>query len=99
MEIELQKHFGKGLAYSKEPNSGFHHSVYNINSKQIPYREFIRQKLQVDLGLPGMDSKSKYRVLAFFRVKTMTQKKRLKRWNSDFSPILLHTTKHLLHAE
>ena len=44
METELQKHVWKGLAYSKEVNFGFYHSVYNISGKinQIPCKEFLR---------------------------------------------------------
>lgn len=37
MGIDLQKHFWKGLAYSKELSFGFHHAVYNINEKRIKF--------------------------------------------------------------
>ena len=36
-KTELQKHFGEGLAYSKELNFGFYHSVYNIDGKQVKF--------------------------------------------------------------
>lgn len=41
-----------------------------------------------------VDSKSKYHVMMSFREKMMHQKKRLKRWNSEFCLVPLHATEY-----